>query len=190
MADDENPDSEANDTNLRFLIRVLAEPFQELLGAYWQLKFLRWIDSATGASLRIIGKILMMPNDGFIDDVYRRLLKAKVATLRSSGNVEDIIKITRIVINDPTAVIKVTNWETAAATVRVSGIALDYHLATILISLLRKAIGVGIKLVLVFDDAISTPRFRYKRFDGTFDTLTGFRKFDGTIGGRLADSLV
>lgn len=182
--------SEENDNNIRFLIRVCAEPFQELLDVFNQLRFMRWLSSATGAQLDMIGKILILSRDGFDDTNYRRLLRAKVAVLRSSGNVEDIIKITKLVLDDPTAQIIVTNWETAAATVQIAGVALDFHLATVLISLLRKAIGIGIKLVLVFDDSITTPRFRYKRFDGTFTDGTGFEKFDGTPGGRLADALV
>jgi hypothetical protein len=59
---------------------------------------LRWLDTASGAQLDLLGRIVGQPRESRTDDVYRVWLRARVAINRTSGTPEDILRIFRAVI--------------------------------------------------------------------------------------------
>lgn len=183
MSDPDDPLDESNDTDTRFFVRVLTEQIQELQNAAQAVKQGRWIDFATGAAQDRIGKLLVEPRNGLSNDDYERVLKAKAIALKSKSRLEDLISVSRAVVNDVLAQIVVTIWEAAAVTVKVASVSVAYTTMVILIRMLRVAVGAGIKLNLEF--WTTTPRFHFARFDGTAVAGTGFKSFDGTTGGHL-----
>lgn len=66
---------------------------QELENAIWQVLTERWLDTAVGAQLDVIGRIVNMPRRGWLDDVYRRLLGAQILVLGSTGTWPDLVAI-------------------------------------------------------------------------------------------------
>lgn len=183
-ADDDN--DESNDNNVRFFLRALiGEQAQQVRDAFEQLRAGMRLSDAVGVQIDKNGNIVVEQRQGLDDDLYKRLVAAKVIANRSSGMTEDLIAIVRLVVDDITATVRVINYRTANIAVRVVGIATTYPLMVLLVQLLRVAIGAGVGYVLEF--ALSPPSslFRFRRYDDTFDADTGFRKFDDTITGRL-----
>jgi hypothetical protein len=62
---------------------------------FWQLLTQRRIDTAQGAQLDAIGRILTRPREGRDDPTYRRLLSVWGAVLRSKGTWDDLYAVAR-----------------------------------------------------------------------------------------------
>ncbi len=157
----------ANRTDLEKLLAALLSPAADLELALQQLLQLRGLPVATGVWLDVIGRIVGQERGALVDDDYRRFLSAKVATNRSAGKRRDLIKIAKLVLNDPNAVIVVRTEQTATTIVRVDGAFVSDDLADILVLFLTLAVAAGIRLVLETDNVDPTTIF-------TFDTGPGF----------------
>jgi hypothetical protein len=66
---------------------------QAVEDAFYQLLTERNIDTATGAMLDMLGRIVGQPRGGRDDDTYRLWISARVLVERSSGTTEQIIAI-------------------------------------------------------------------------------------------------
>lgn len=134
-----------------FLTDVGAE-IQALEDALQQLLLERSIDTAVGAQLAAIGRKVGEPPSGLSDDVYRRRIRARIAANRSRGRVEDLIRITRLVVYDDTATVLVQRQAVAHAIVRLGGAAVADEVADVLIAYLRGAArgagGAGVRVLL------------------------------------------
>ena len=80
-----------NETDLETFTRILATQTQEIEDAFYDLLTKRWIDSAEGAQLDIIGDILKTTRSGYSDDIYRIRIKAAIIRYTSLGRIEDLI---------------------------------------------------------------------------------------------------
>lgn len=106
-------------------LRVLLSPYQPLLHAALACLTERNINTARGVHLDAIGKLVGRPRNGETDDeVYRRYCRAQISANKSDGTIEDILKVARLVIDDPAASIQLDNVGRAAYILRVEGIAL------------------------------------------------------------------
>lgn len=131
-------------------ITALVTPIQLLEDTIQAVLLQRYIDNATGAQLRMIGKLVGQPWDGVTgDDLYRRYIKARIAANRSSGTGEEVIKISILVIDDEDARHVVTNLGNAAMLLTVQDVETDDDVAAILISVLRKAVLAGVRIILI-----------------------------------------
>lgn len=165
-------------------LRILVEPIQEAQNAIQQLKLLRAIATATGWQLDVLGKIVGQKRNGLGDDDYRRFIRAKILVNRSSGTIDQLIKIARLIVDDGAATFRVINWGTACVTMSVRGISMSYALASVLVAMLRKAVAAGVRLIVEFHS--STPRFKFKTFSGSPGTGDGFASVSlGISGGKL-----
>ena len=121
------------------LIGALVVPIQDLEAALQQLLIDRSVDTAVGTQLDVIGRIVAQPRDGLSDDDYRRYIRARIATHRSTGTTEDLVKITRLIVyqddasyvikNEGTATVRIT-IEDVAVTDALGGIAYDFAVLT------------------------------------------------------------
>lgn len=189
MADPDDFFGEDNDNNVRKWVRTLVEPCNDMGDAWEQLRVERWLSNSVGAQLDMIGRRVRLSRSGLDDATYQKALGAAIATNISSGRFEDIIGIAELIVLDPAATIELSNLGTGVATVRIGVVALTYSIAQLLISLLRRAADMGVRLVLIFQTGTAV-RFRFKRFDTTSTSGTGFRKFSGVLGGRLDSAIV
>lgn len=103
------------------------------------------IPTATGATLDLLGKIVGEPRQGRTNDVYRVWISAKIRANRSSGTIEDIIDVFRI-LTGGVGIVNVVEYPPARIVVKVNGYNVIYpndYLA--ILRLIRKA-GVGYQL--------------------------------------------
>lgn len=107
-------------TNIEKLIMVLAGPAQDIENAFQQLLLNRTIDTAVGAQLDIIGKVVGQARLGLGDDTYRQYLRARVASNHSQGHFEDLISVATLILNDTGYLVQVQNEGTATVRVLVS----------------------------------------------------------------------
>lgn len=66
---------------------------QALEDAFWQIYTMRWIDSATGEQLVVLGEIVGQYNPGLSEENYRVLIRARIAVNRSNGRPDELIDI-------------------------------------------------------------------------------------------------
>lgn len=79
---------------LTALLSIFLGQVQNIEDALWQLYTLRWLDTATGAQLDTLGRIVGEPRGNSVDDTeYRKRVRARVRTNLSSGTVNDLIAI-------------------------------------------------------------------------------------------------
>src|SRR5262245_5478812 len=77
---------------------------QLLEDTLWALLVERTVDTAVGAQLDVLGRIVKQPRGSRDDDAYRLWIKARVRVNRSSGLPEQIIDILKVLTPDGTAI--------------------------------------------------------------------------------------
>jgi hypothetical protein len=138
--------------NIEALLRILVEPAQELEDVFWTLVYERTLEKAVELGLDsvidLIGKLVGEPRQGRTNADYARFIQARIATRRSNGLTEELITITRLVINDPTARVFVQWTPPAAVIIRIEDAPLADDVAAILIEFLKAAVSAGIRVLL------------------------------------------
>jgi hypothetical protein len=141
---------------INMLVIFLAR-YNDLEAAYQDLLLLRSINTANandptgfiGAQLDQIGAKVGQRRNGLNNDDYRRYCRAKIRANNSNGRGEDLIAIASLVLNDPTAYIKVEQQNVKTVQVTIFNILIDNNLATILINFLRISVAGGERLLQV-----------------------------------------
>lgn len=141
-------------TTEKFLA-CLVTPFQSLENALQQLLTERSVDTAVGAQLDVIGRLVGQPRNGMVDADFRRLVRARVSVNRSTGNVENILTVTDLVVYDDLAYYKVENQGTATVKLTIEEIAVATVLANRLMGMLEDTVSAGVRLVVQY--GISPP---------------------------------
>ena len=75
-----------NAPRLVAIASALLAPLQPIEDALWQLHTERNLDTATGVTLEEIGGLVGEPPSGLDEDTYRRRIRARIRTNRSSGS--------------------------------------------------------------------------------------------------------
>lgn len=140
-------------TKVQQLVEALATPSQEVEDTLIQLLTERAVDTAIGAQLDLLGKLVGEKRQGAADEDYRRRVRARISANRSEGTVEDIILVARQTLGDPTKV-TVHLQPPAAVVVRILNDAVTDATAAILAALLRDAAAGGVRIIL---ESSSTP---------------------------------
>lgn len=145
------PEQFKSKPNIEALLRCFLAPCQELEQAFQDLKLLRSVDTAEGVQLDVLGKVVGQPRNGVSDDeLYRRYIRARIATNRSKGLIEDLIRISRLVIDDDALRVVVENVGIATVTVRAADITLPDDVAAIAYGFLSKAKSAGARLIFQY----------------------------------------
>lgn len=147
--------------NIEKLIATLATPFQSLENVLQQLLSERSVDTAVGAQLDVIGKLVGQPRNGMVDDDYRRYVRARITTNRANGVVEDLITITELVIYDDASYIKVETQGIATVMVRIEDLTVTTSLAAVLIDFLNDAVSAGVRVILEYSDQAPATWFKW-----------------------------
>lgn len=74
-------------------LRAFVDPFQPLEAALIDLIINRWVYTAVGAQLDVLGVIVDEPRGGRMDQEYRIAIIAKIAINNSKGTPEEVISI-------------------------------------------------------------------------------------------------
>jgi len=135
--------------NLSALVTVLVEPADDLEAALVDLLTERTVDTAVGAQLRVIGRLVgQYPAGEASDDLYRRKIRARIATNKSRGTTQALLNITRLVINDSTVSVVLAFQGHKEASIELVGPVLD-SVQDILASFIRKAAAAGERIVVI-----------------------------------------
>lgn len=186
--------------NMIALLSVFLARYNDLEQAYQDLLLLRNIDTANaddpngtvGAALDRLGRIAGQLRNGLTNTVYRRYIKARIKTNNSNGRFEDLITIAFLIVNDPAAIIRVTNTTNTTVIVEVTGAAVDNATADVAIGFLKVAVDGGVRLLLE-THPVEPATFRFgvgagfgTSGDAGQPTLTAYGT-TGVTGGRMAD---
>lgn len=134
-------------TNIEKLIAVLTGSAQDIENALQQLLVNRTIDNAVGAQEDIIGKLVGQLRLGLDDNTYRNYLRAKVKSNHSQGHFEDLISVTKLILNNTSYTITVQNEGTATVRVLIAGLSLTDAIGNVIFSFLTSAKVAGVRVV-------------------------------------------
>ncbi len=150
------------DSNFTKLLRAIYGPIQELEDAFQQLLQERFINNATGHTLTLIGGIVGQERNGISDDeVFRRYVRARIATNKSSGIGPDMLNVARLILgSDPVTVVADPNG-IATVTMTITGGEIDSDLALALFRFLYVAKGDAIRLILAWTESPLADTFTF-----------------------------
>lgn len=143
------PEQFKKKTKIVALLRALVGPCASLELALQCLLTLRSVNTAVGAQLDVIGKLVGRPRNGVTDDdVYRRYIRAQIAANNSDGLIDQILTIAELVIFDDDARLRFRNEGTAAYVLVVDDVPVSAVVAKVLITMLRRATAAGVRGML------------------------------------------
>jgi hypothetical protein len=147
--------------NTEKFVATLATPFQSLDNALQQLLTERSIDTAVGAQLDVIGRIVGQPRNGLDDETYRRYCRARISTNRATGITEDLITVTSLIVYDDDGYYEVDTQGIATVVLRVRDIAITEDLADVLISFLRDTVSAGVRVIIEYSSMTPGTTFKW-----------------------------
>lgn len=134
--------------NSQKFVACLIGPCQDVEDAFQDLLTKRTIDEAEGAQLRALGKLVGFEDDGITDDeLFRRYVRAQIATNKSDGLTEDLITVASLIVHEDGAVYIVRNAGVASVAVQIAGIDAS-ELTPTLLRFLKRAVAAGVRLIL------------------------------------------
>lgn len=126
-------------------VAIFVRPFEAVEMALQQLLLERSVDTAVGAQLDVLGRLVGQAREGLGDDDYRRYIRARVIANKSDGTHEIIIKVIKLLLNSPTSNIESLSQRGTVA-IRVNGVVVSDSLATILLSFARAVVKSAIRV--------------------------------------------
>lgn len=130
------------------LVATLATPFQSLENALQQLLSERSVDTAVGAQLDVIGNLVGQPRNGLDDATYRRYVRARISTNKSTGIVEDLLTVADLIVYDDVATLEIQQEGTATIRLDIQGIAITTDLAEVVFEFMGDAVSAGVRIVV------------------------------------------
>lgn len=155
------------------LLTALVSPMQDIENALQQLLTLYNISESYGIQLDMIGDVVVQPRGGLTDAVYQLYLYAKIAANISAGTTEQLINLTKLVLNDDTFTIAVITEGVAACSVNVYGPDVPATATiTVLFMFLQQAVKAGVHLYLTYENAPDSQTFYTARASFPTGALT------------------
>lgn len=145
--------------NIEKLVASCIMPAQDLENALQQLKRCRFIDTAEGAQLDTLGRLVGQARDGLDDATYRRYVRARIVANFSKGRIEDLIKVVDLVVYDEAAYIKLTQEGTATERLQVHEIAVSNDLAEVVFEFINDSKSAGVRIVLHWSEYLPNQTF-------------------------------
>ena len=174
-----------NKPRLAGVLCAFLESVQEVEDAAWQLLTERDLDSAVGAQLDQLGRLVGEERQGRTDDQYRPFVRARILINRSNGLGEELLTILRVVLG-PGVELRLREEYPAAFTVVVSE--LGALTPDTLIRLLKQAKAAGVRVLLEYSLVPPEEAFTFAPASSVeLDAPHGFGSaLDPTVGGALA----
>ncbi len=147
--------------NIEAFLRAFATKAQEVENALWQLVTERWLHTAVGAQLDLLGRLLRRDRAGLSDDVYRGILRAIIAARLSSGTHPEVLRVVQLAINAAVTGghLKITRQPPAGAEVFLDNQALLAGLGVHVADLIALAASMGIRIVFTYIEVDSAFAF-------------------------------
>jgi len=158
--------------NLEAILTAIGRQAQDLEDAFWQLLLDRFLPNAVGAQLDIIGRIVRRDRADLSDDVYRAILRGKIAANLSSGTHPEVLRVVELCLDSDNtgAIIEVVLEYPAAVTIRVTEDALVVGLGPHVADLAQLAAGSGVRVLFTYFE--NDPPFAFDDAAIGFDDAT------------------
>jgi len=148
------------ENNIRKVLRILIAPYQDLENVFQQMLMSRVIDDAIGVQLDMLGRIVGQQREGFDDEDYRRMLRARIAA-NKTGAIEHVLKVARLTLNDSDAYLHVTHIDNATMVLKIEDVATAADVAALVMRMAKLAVAGGVRLVLEYGVSAYAGLFRY-----------------------------
>lgn len=180
------------DSNIGKIISIVAIELDVLKNTFNKIEEWRSIDNAKGTTLDLIGENVVQPRGKSTDEIFRVLIKSKIARNFSTGDIDNIIQVLSIALDaDPTEIKVQEHYEDAIpdyaaislesipiARLNQVGMSADQF-----VQLVKKVVAAGVRVKQV--ELSGTFEFSiYPNFIET-DSNKGFSDLEGTLGGYL-----
>lgn len=183
------------DSNIGKVLLLLSEQIDDLNGSLIAIENYRDLNQATGTTLDLIGKALGQPRGKATDEVYRILIRARIARNASDGTTDKIIHALALALNTEPTDIKVSELSDSGvyepATVGLVNLPLDALLnagmtATQFGILMQRVVAAGVRVASV--DLTGTFQLAESATVSVIDGEKGLSDFTQTTGGTLSGS--
>ena len=177
------------DSNIAKLIAILAAELEKVKGAFEKIDEWRDIEKASGKTLDLIGSNVNQYRGATTDEIYRILIKSKIASNLSTGDINTIIEVLSIALDtDPSEI--VVREEEEGASISIVKIPIN-RLNEVGMSgaqfglLVKKVVAAGVKVQQV--ELSGT--FSFASGNGTeLDSEAGFSDLEGNVGGYFGQA--
>lgn len=168
------------ESNTQKALRALLSPAPALEAAMMAVLTQRSVDTAKGAQLTVLGKIVGRTGRVPDDEIERRYVRAQISVNKSDGLIEDILTVATLVVSDPDADLVLDNTGAAAYVLRVEGVALDDDIAAVLVQLVLKATSAGVRAIVEWSSSDPGDVLRWDT-QGVWDTAVWSNAADTEI---------
>jgi hypothetical protein len=181
------------DSNIGKLMSIFSAELERVQETHKRMSEWRDIDKAEGATLDRIGTNVVQPRGAATDEIYRILIKSKIARNLSKGDINTIISVLSMALDISPTEIKIAeryndpiNPEPAAISIiqlpldRINAVGMSpYQFARIV----QRTVIAGVRVGVI--ELVGT--FAFSSFPDAveMDNNAGFGNIQGTIGGYL-----
>jgi hypothetical protein len=168
--------------NLAAVLLAVLPQVQALEDALFQLYSERGIDTAIGAQLDVLGRIVGEARQGKDDETFRTFIRARVLVNRSSGTIPEILAILAALLAGQPNDVGLVEYFPAAFVVDMGKFAVSAANASIFWRILQLAKAAGVRAILEWAQTGIATAFTFEDGDG----LGLGDATDPTIGGAFA----
>lgn len=164
------------DNNITLLLTAWMTEFQACQDVMQAVLSERSVETAVGAQLDVLGVIVGQARAGLEDELYRRYIRARILTNRSTGRIAEILAIADLIVYDDDATYVLDNWGAASYTLRVEDIALAIATLKVLSDFLNDATAAGVRAIAQANAALAVDAFNFS--DGPGKGFAGLPKLN------------
>lgn len=166
------------------MLTAFANQIQELEDALFVMRTQRFIDSATGVALDVIGRKIGLRREGRSDSDFRIWIRAEIRANASSGTAPEIIDVLRLLVDDSNTILFTPFYPASFHIEILDALATSAQdLADIIER--SKVAGVGASLIYSENDSSETFTFA-SGSSPEASTTQGFADSGKTTGGFFA----
>ena len=182
-------------SNIGKVLLLLSEQIDDLNESFIAIENYRDLNQATGSTLDLIGKAIGQPRGKATDEVYRILLRARIARNASDGTTDKIINALALALNTDPSDIRISELTDGGvyepATVGLVNLPIEALLgagmtATQFGILLQRVVAAGVRVASV--DLTGSFQLSESVDSSVIDNDKGLANLDQTTGGTLSGS--
>lgn len=182
-------------SNIGKVLLLLSEQIDDLNESFVAIENYRDLNQATGSTLDLIGKAIGQPRGKATDEVYRILLRARIARNASDGTTDKIINALALALNTDPSDIRISELTDGGvyepATVGLVNLPIEALLgagmtATQFGILLQRVVAAGVRVASV--DLTGSFQLSESVDSSVIDNDKGLANLDQTTGGTLSGS--
>lgn len=186
------------ESNIGKIIKILADELEEIQSTFERIEEWKDVEVAEGAVLDDLGTNVGQPRGMATDEIYRILLRSKVARNFSDGTIDTIIRVVSLAINADPKEIKIkelyndpNNPEPAAIGLiqvplrKLNEVGMSPKQ---FVQIVQKTVAAGVRVASI--ELSGTFSFSTDPIQSELNDTQGFADIDQTIGGYLGAMFV